>query len=206
MLNEIFAPSISGITVIEEDIGAVSMLLAKQVGSYAVSLGKKVCYVSLADGQTMRNKELVGVLTAPTGEELQQSFLERNSVTINVKPSSLVVENLSYDLVVFESFSNLVFTKSERDIVELFSEMKKLVPLGRNFVLVVETPLLSSKINGYIRSMSDNVIMIRTEIIGDKVTRLLFVPKMKDVEPMDRLIKFTIEDDQLQVDTREFVG
>jgi len=50
------------------------------------------------------------------------------------------------------------------------------------------------------------VILVKSELVGTRVDRMLFVRKMRDSMPMDRLIKITVDQAGVQEDTREFVG
>ncbi len=208
MLEELLEASARGVTVIEEDIGAVSSILARQIGTHAVSIGKKVCYLSLVErAEPLPREEILGLLAGPNSEQVSEDFLEgSNPVMIKIEPGLLSLQDLKFDVVIFEGFSAYLFDKTEREIVDLISVMRKLVSMGRSFVLIAEGSMLSDKIKGYVRSLSDNVIIVRTEIIGDKINRLLYIPKMKGQHPEDRLTKFTIETEGIEVDTREFVG
>jgi archaellum biogenesis ATPase FlaH len=118
----------------------------------------------------------------------------------------LNLEDLKYDLIVFESFSSHLFDRTDSEIVEMLGEMRRLASNGRSFVLTSESEMLSSRVNAYLRAMSDNVIIIKTEVNRDKIDRLLYIPKMNGRKPMDRLVKFTVEDNGIEIDTREFVG
>lgn len=208
MLDRILKASTQGLTLIEEDLGSVSSILAKQIGSYATSVGMSVCYLSsMQEGGQIQKKELVSMIARPGDKELLAEGMEgKAAVSISVDPGFLSLQDLNYDLIVFESFSAHLFERSDREVVDLMNEVRRLVKLQRNFLLLIETPMLSPKINSYLKSMADNVISIRTEIVGDSVTRQLYIAKMKGMPPMDHLLKFTIEEDGIQIDTREFVG
>ena len=52
----------------------------------------------------------------------------------------------------------------------------------------------------------DSLILIRAEVAQNKINRFLYIPKMFGTKPMDRVVKITVEDDGVDIDTREFVG
>lgn len=85
-------------------------------------------------------------------------------------------------------------------------EIVRLSRQGKSFVLASESGMLSDRINAYIRATVDTVIMIRSEINQGKINRILYIPKMFGTKPLDRVIKITVEDDGVDIDTREFVG
>jgi KaiC/GvpD/RAD55 family RecA-like ATPase len=196
-----------GITLIEEDIGAVSTILAKQLGNYGSSVGKKVCFLTITEkSEPIQKKELIGVRNSGQSQvEEEGNFLEQSTVALKAGPF-LSLEELDFDLVIFESFSTYLFGRTDREIVGLMDEMRRLAGLGRAFVLTADVPMFTSIVLSYIRSRADNILIIRTELTTDKISRLLYIPKMKDAKPMERLVKFTIEEEGIQIDTREFVG
>jgi KaiC/GvpD/RAD55 family RecA-like ATPase len=57
-----------------------------------------------------------------------------------------------------------------------------------------------------LRSIADGLIIVRSDIQGSKIGRFLYIPKLKGARPSDRLVKFTVEDAGVQVDTRELIG
>ena len=72
--------------------------------------------------------------------------------------------------------------------------------------MTFESGLVGEKTAAYIRAAADTVILVKTDLVGTRVDRTLFVRKMRDSMPMDRLIKITVDEAGVQVDTREFVG
>ena len=85
-------------------------------------------------------------------------------------------------------------------------EISKLVRQGKSFVLTSDSPMLTERVNAYIRSAADTIIIVRADIAQNKINRMLYIPKMMGVKPLDRIVKITIEDDGVDIDTREFVG
>jgi archaellum biogenesis ATPase FlaH len=109
-------------------------------------------------------------------------------------------------VIVIDSFSAYVFDKSEKDAIELIREFGRAAREGKTFLLTYEPRMIKPELDAYIRSAVDNIISIRTEIQGNKISRMLYIPKMKASKPHDKLIKFTVEDTGIQVDTREMIG
>ena len=66
--------------------------------------------------------------------------------------------------------------------------------------------MLSDQVNGYLRASVDSLIIVKSEITQNRINRMLFIPKLKGAKQLDKLVKITIEDDRVEVDSREFVG
>ncbi len=214
MLDPILKGLMKGITMIEDDFGAVNMIISKQLGNYAVTNGKKVCFLEppaasggnsspmAPDGGNFNEFEM------PSEEELENagSGAQKNAVVYRTEERYLPLEQLKFDLIVFDSFSTYVFAMSEKEVVDLMEEIVRLSRQGKTFVLTCEAPMLSERVIAFIRATVDSLIIIKTEINQNKVLRSLYIPKMMGTKPLDRLVKITIEEDGVDIDTREFVG
>ena len=216
MLDSILKNLMQGITVIEDEFGAVNKIISKQAGTYANSFGKKVVYLEPPGSS---NPKLAGF--SGNGFELPEDAgngfaipenvensgpSQKNTVIYRTDQRFLPLEELKFDLIVFDSFSSYAFGMTEKEVVEFMEEIVRLSRQGKSFVLASESGMLSDRINAYIRATVDTVIMIRSEINQGKINRILYIPKMFGTKPLDRVIKITVEDDGVDIDTREFVG
>jgi len=111
-----------------------------------------------------------------------------------------------YDLMVVEGFAEFLFDKTDREVAETIRQLTRLADQGKSFILTFESGLVGEKTAAYIRAAAETLIVVRTELIGTRIDRMLYVRKMKDTVPLDRLIKITVDQAGVQVDTREFVG
>ncbi len=207
MLDQILEACSQGITLIEEDISAVNLILAKQIGTYAAGTGKKVCYLTLTEESEGVQQREMGGLPAGAVRDVGESYLvDDGSIALKVYNHLMNLEDLKFDLIVFEFFSSHLFERTERETVEVLNEIKRLASAGRSFVLTSENGMLSAKTNAYLRSMCDNILIIRTEILRDKIERMLYIARMRGMKPMDNLVKFTLREDGIEIDTREFLS
>ncbi len=206
MLDEILLKMISGVSLIEEEFGTVNRILAMQAGAYALSLGKEVCYLTSEEsGSSQKDQPML----PPTGAQKQlpeNGGSKTSSVVIGSGASLSFLKKMSFDVAVFPYFSNYIFGKSEVEIIEAMRAIRNIALSGRGFVVALETPILSRQNLAFLRSVSDNVLIIQVSINADRITRMLYVPKLKGTLPMDKLLKFTMEEDGIQIDTRELVG
>ena len=209
MLDVIIKNLVNGITLIEDEFGAINKILSKQIGAYAASSGKKVCYLESPEGESpnggLGRYSDQGFEVPP--EDIENTGVAlKNTVVYRTDQRYLPLEELKFDLIVFDSFSSYVFGKSDKEVVDLMDEIVRLSNGGKSFVLTSEAGMLDDRINSYIRATADSVVIVRAEIQQYKVNRLLFIPKMKGTKPLDRVIKVTVEDEGIDIDTREFVG
>jgi KaiC/GvpD/RAD55 family RecA-like ATPase len=70
----------------------------------------------------------------------------------------------------------------------------------------MERSILGERTSSYLEAHADSVLVVRTEITADRVLRSLQLQKMRNSYPTDKLVKFTLDENGIQVDTREFLG
>src|SRR5271155_4806636 len=208
MLDRILKNALEGVTVVEEETGSVAGILAKQMGGFAKAAGKRVEFVSLsAPGTGSAIGELTGVQGASGAEELAGGEKRPWSRAVGKSKEFILLEALDYDLAIIDSFSTYLFDKSERQAVDLINRIGRVARLEKKGVIITfDKGLVSGRLAAFLEATADSVIVIHTEVTSDRVTRMLYLPKLKGSKPPDRLIKITIDENGLQVDTREFVG
>lgn len=202
MLERVIHDSLHGITLVEEDVGAINRILSRQIAESARASGMKVVFLTLVDEETLP-AELPEISSTVDGEEIAKQVGERFRVR---EQKQSVLESLDFDMMVIDSFSSYFVDKTDGDAVELMREIEQLSKQGKSFVIVYEKGILSARANAYLHSVADNLIIVRTEIVGERVNRMLYVPKILGEEPLDKLIKITVGGSTVQEDTREFIG
>lgn len=199
-----------GITVIEDEYGAINRIMSKQLGTYAESSGgKKVCFLEPPSSSSISGEsgEYDGFEMPPEeGIVLNSGGDQKNTVIYRAQERYLPLQELKFDLIVFDSFSSYIFGMSEKEVVDLMEEIRRLSREGKTFALTVESQMLSERVLAYLRSVADSLIIVKSDIAQFKVNRYLLIPKMIGTKPMDRVVKITIEDSGVDIDTREFVG
>ena len=207
MLDRDLKNALQGLTVIEEDVGSVSRILARQLGGYAKASGRRVVALSLTDEDPQD--------VATESERMRDGATTRDVGSRGIGPGAQVfggglitvlLGDPSYDLMVVEGFSSFLFDKTDREVVDSVRQMTRLADQGKSFIVTFDSKLVGEKTAAYIRAAADTVILVKTELVGNRIDRMLYVQKMKDSLPTDRLIKITVDETGIQVDTREFVG
>jgi KaiC/GvpD/RAD55 family RecA-like ATPase len=208
MLDRILKNALEGITVIEEETGSVANILSKQMGGFAKAEGRKVGSISLETQEIEELERAVSGIQGASGmEELVTRKRRRGLQITGDGEEHCLIGILDYDLILMESLSTYLFDKSEKQAVDLINRIRKLARVEKKaFIITFDKGLVSNRLASFLEATADSVIVIHTEITSDRITRMLYIPKMKDSRPPERLIKITIDENGLQVDTREFVG
>ena len=220
MLDSILKQVVDGVTLIEDEFGAVNKIISRQIGNYASSSGRKVCFLEppqrdtsgegfASSDSTSSSSHGDSSFDLPTEELVNTSSSggsQKNAVIFRTDQRYLPLEELKFDLIIFDSFSSYLFGKSDKEVVDLMEEIARLSRGGKSFVLTSESGMLKDQVAAYIRASVDTVLIVRNEISQNKVNRVLYIPKIRTSKPPDRVIKITIEDEGVEIDTREFVG
>jgi hypothetical protein len=210
VLDPILKNLMQGITVIEDEYGSVNRIISKQLGAFAEANGKKkVCFLEPPSSSTIsvpNGGEYDGFDMPPEEAVLNSGGDQKNTVIYRTQDRYLPLEELKFDLIVFDSFSSYIFGMSEKEVVDLMDEIRRLSRKGKTFALTVESQMLSDRVLAYLRSIADSLIIVKSDVNQNKINRYLVVPKILGQKPMDRIVKITIEDTGVDIDTREFVG
>lgn len=217
MIEQTFENMLEGITLIDDDTGAIGGIISRQFGKFASSAGKKVCFLramnkSDGSGKTANNSinELStlfeGLESMILEEKYQLSNSNLKSLTTVSELEYFPLEKLKFDVIIIESFSSYLFGKSESEVIELTHDIRLLADQQRCLVILIESSVLDSKVAAYLRSISDNVIIVKTELNDNRIDRSLYIPKMRNGRVFDKLLKITVEQDNIEIDTREYVG
>jgi len=209
MLDPVLKNLLQGITLIEDDYGVINRLISKQLGTYAMKNGKKVCFLepptSTGDGQA-NGGDFNGVEPATESVIENPGNGQQNAVIYRTEERMVPLEQLNFDLIVFDSFSSYIFALSEKEVVDLMQEIARLSKQGKSFAITCESPMLQERVIAYLRAVADSLIIARAEVAQNKINRTLLIPKMMGMKPLDHVVKITVEDDGVDIDTREFVG
>src|SRR6267378_3905482 len=134
---------------------------------------------------------------------IRNSFL---GITVVEEEVGSVNRSLSRQILILTTWSSNHFSryfvdKTEKDVIEVMREFEKLSKQGKSFVLVYEKKILSGRADAYLHSMASNLMIIKTELAAERVSRMLYIPKMVGEGPLDKLIKITVDGAGVQEDT-----
>lgn len=204
MLERIVRDSLRGITLVEEEVGSINKIFSRQIAEAARVAGLRVCFVTLEE-EVVPLEEVATISSRIGGSEDVGTSSESQGRRRAVNAETMLA-TLDYNMIVINSFSSYFVDKTERDAVKMIREIRALADQGKSFVINYEPGILGDRATAFLRSTADNIIIVRTQIIGERVERTIYVPKVAGEEPLDRLIKITVDAAGVQEDTREFVG
>jgi hypothetical protein len=190
----------------------VGKILARQLGGYAKNDGKRVVFFSFQQDEQQQQADNAAESLMPRQRGIQ-TIRDMASGAGGPGPqlygnssASMFLSGTDFDLMVVYGISSHFYDKTGRELAETVTQLGRLAKQGRTFVLCSEAALLGEKNAAYIRAAADSVIIVKTDLIGDLVNRMLYVTKLNGSAPPDKLIKITVDDTGVQEDTREFVG
>jgi hypothetical protein len=212
MLEKTLKNAMEGLTVIEEESESVGRILARQLGGFAKNSGRKVVFFSFQPDEQQQQGEKRSEPLLPqqrgmqTIRDLAAASMGSESPVYGRAATATFLTVTNFDVMVIDAFSTYLYDKTENEVAETLTQLSKLSGQGKNFILCSEAALLGQKNAAYIRSAADSVIIVKTELIGDQINRMLYVPKLKGAAPLSKLLKITVDELGVQEDTREFVG
>jgi len=115
-------------------------------------------------------------------------------------------DNSEIDLVIIDGLSVYLYDKTVREVIDIVKLIVTQVRQKRAFIVPLEKSILGERTSSYLKAHADSVIVVRSEISADRVLRTLQLQKMRNTYPSDKLVKFTLDENGIQVDTREFLG
>jgi hypothetical protein len=208
MLDAILANALEGFTIIEDESGAVSPILANQMGSYAEAGGRRVRHFSfeesglagLAEDAALRGR-------LPEGQDLAMETGGRGTQQLlGLGQRYVVREGMDADVIIIDGLSVYLYDKTVREVIDVVKLIVSQVKQKRTFFVPLERTILGERTSSYLKAHADSVIVVRTEISADRVLRTLQLQKMRNTYPSEKLVKFTLDETGIQVDTREFLG
>ena len=118
----------------------------------------------------------------------------------------VVREETQTDVIIIDGLSVYLYDKTVREVIDVVKLIVSQVREGRTFFVPLERTILGERTSSYLKAHADSILVVRTEITADRVLRSLQLQKMRNSYPTDKLVKFTLDENGIQVDTREFLG
>lgn len=208
MLDTIVANALEGFTIIEDETGAVAPILANQMGTFAEANGKRVGHLSIEQaGLAGLAEEAPLRRPSPENEDPSPGKGARGSQRLVGLEQRYAVRSASdIDFVIIDGFSVYLYDKTVREVIDVVKLIVAQVRQKRSFIVPLEKSILGERTSSYLKAHADSVIIVRTEVTADRVLRSLELQKMRNTYPSEKLVKFTLDDSGIQVDTREFLG
>ncbi|WP_407356160.1 RAD55 family ATPase [Methanolobus sp. WCC5] len=209
------------VLLVEEDIGDVKGVFFRKISSDALTMGKRVYYISTRSSE----KDIIEELKVFGITEMPEKFTIIGNFSDHVALLDMCyrrhkLSNRLYgdvngplhnitdaDVCIIDMFSSLLI---HEDIEVISETIEALINISRQeditFLLSADTGILPERAEKIVRSMVDGVIQFRTEYIGGKINRYINIPKMKGSLPLTKMIAYNVTSQGITMDTRERVG
>lgn len=191
IIKAIFGEIPRGVVLIDDPNGEVARIFALQIADFALQRGMKVQYLTF-----FQPKLLI---------ELMQTYgmdLHENS-NMKIERIEKLPEFFEGDLVVIDPFTIFAIRMNSEDMMKL---IQKLEESGKTFLLTHNSKILDEKFDAFLKFLCNSLIEIRTDLVGERIFRSLNLVKIRGARARNKLIKFTIEANGIQIDTREAIG
>ena len=210
MLDTLLANAMEGLTIIEDDTGILGKILANQMGAYAEAAGRRVAHFKMEMGEAGGLGDDSPMWRRPSDDSAPSDSVRSGrsqlGQILGAGQRYVVRDPTDYDLLIIEDLSVYLYDKTVREVVDVVRRLSSQTKLKKSFIITLEKTLLGERTSSYVKSQADSVIVVRTEISAERVLRSLYIQKMRDTYPSEKLIKFTLDENGIQVDTREFLG
>ncbi len=193
--------------IIEGPNDSGKSVLAQQYAYGALNLGHRLLYITTETGvkgllKNMRQISLdvthhfltgrlmifeLHVKNLKWDRELSSRFLDLIIKTINRLPI--------YDIFIIDSLTYLVTHAEEKDILNFFTEMRNVVDDHEKSVIITIHPYaFNQDLLIRMRSICDIHFTLTTKEIGEKIVKLLQVPKLKGaIKPSSIILSFEVD-------------
>lgn len=193
--------------IIEGPNDSGKSVIAQQYVYGALNLGHKVLYITTETGvksllRGMRHISLDATYHFLTGRfmifelhvknlkwdrVLSSRFLEMLVKTINRFPA--------YDIFVIDSLTYLVTHAEEKDVLNFFTEMRNLVDdHDRSVMITIHPYAFNQDLLVRMRSICDIHFTLSLKEIGEKIVKMLQVPKLKGaIKPSSIILSFEVD-------------
>jgi len=182
------------LVLVEGEAGGVHAVYALSIARDALKKGRQVTYVTHGPREDVR-RLMEGFSIECDGMEILDEVADWRKAIIPDGALSIL--------------DSLTFFHGEESLGGMklvLSEMVRAARPGRTFLLLSDMGILPPAHESLARAMADGVVQFLAEREGEKIRRYIYVPKMRGVLPIDRVIPFTLTEQGILIDPRERYG
>lgn len=186
----------NSLILVDEDTGDIKRLIVQMLVSDALLRGNKVVYV------TPRMK--TDVLHELAG--YAEDKLEHLEVIERTRDPAKLVDLCKGDVCVIENMPLFFVDALDRELVHVMNGLVHSARDGERMILMTaDKGILPEKQQKIIRAMSDGVIDLITVFVENRISRYLFIQKMRGSAPMSTMLPYSVDGSgkKVYIDTRE---
>ena len=182
------------VLLIEEDLGDIKRIFIQSIGSEAIKDGKEVVYVT-----TRLKDDIIRHLA-----EKKTSGSEKFDIFERFKDFSKLPDICTGDICIIENFTEFFIEGNTKDLMNTINSLIDTSRSnGRIILLTSNMGIIPERSERILRSMVDGIIQFLADCTGNRINRLMNIPKLDGNLPLDRLIPFTVAKEGIILDTRE---
>ena len=186
----------NSLILVEEDAGDIKRLFVQMLASDALAMGKKVVYV------TPRMKtDVLHELAGYAGDKIE--YFEVIEMT---RDPAKLLDLCKADVCIIENLPLFFVDALDRELVHVINGLvHSSRDGGRMILMTADKGILLDKQQKIIRAMSDGVIDLITVFVENRISRYLFIQKMRGSAPMSTMLPYSVDGSgkKIYIDTRE---
>jgi KaiC/GvpD/RAD55 family RecA-like ATPase len=184
------------LVLVEGDIGLIHRVYGLKIASDSARQGRPVMYVTPESREGIEDLMRLFKVQVPGSLEVLGDTRGDPRAACAAGTGCLCIDPVSY-------YWAEARTAGFREVLEDFVKRSR---EGTTVVLVSDTGVLEPACERLMRSLADGIIQIQTQFEGVRIKRYLYIPKMKGMVPVDRMVPFTVTEEGIQIDPRERHG
>ena len=210
-----------GVLLIEEELGNIKSIFIQRIGFESIKLGKTVLYIStkLSKEDVLAQMSAFGMDGKSEMFTILGDFKDRTTLLNmcyedtpkyrKLYPSvASSTQNISgVDLCIVDTLTSLFIDVETHVVVDMLNSF---IDVSRHsdtmFLLAADMGVCPERVERIMRSMVDGIIQFRTIYAGDKINRVINIPKLEGVLLPERMIPYHMTSEGISIDTRERVG
>ena len=191
------------IILVEEDIGSVERVFLHRIVFDSLRAGKKVLYLSV-------NSDREDVLREMGSYSFfDSSLIDQKNMRIEGYFNNLAqITEISpgFDVCIVDPFSFLIMNKDITYVTDFITSLKKLSRKGdMRFFLSMDHGISEERTENIVRSIVDGVIQFKEMVVGRRIERYIYIPKLKGRTPLEEMTPIIVTGEGIVIDTRQTI-
>ena len=186
----------NSLLLIEEDTGDIKRIFVQMIAVEAMAASKRITYI------TPRMKtDIVREI-----EAYKQNGLENLEMIERIRDPAKLIDLCNGDVCIIENLPLFFVDAVDREVVNVMNGLIHLCRGSNKLILLTaDKGILATKHHKIVESMADGVIEFTVGFNEQQINRYIYVHKLKDKAPSNKLVPYSIDDTgkKINVDTRE---
>ncbi|HDH41332.1 MAG TPA: hypothetical protein ENG12_02860 [Candidatus Altiarchaeales archaeon] len=191
------------IILVEEDIGSVERIFLSHIVFDSLRADKKVLYLSVNSSR----EDILDEIGSYSFFDLD--LVDQKDMRVEGYFSNLAqITELSpgFDVCIVDPFSFLIMHKDNSYVIDFLSALKKLSrKKDMIFFLSMDHGVSERRTENIVRSIVDGIIQFKEIIVGRRIERYVYIPKLKGRIPLKEMTPIIVTEEGIVIDTRQTI-